>query len=148
MTAASDQLVNAVLSDVPIEPVLNETARLTDESITVTELLRWLILQADGPLREMTGQEQTCAMPLAAAHAAEGLQRLLGICAAGQDLTTTISISVPAELTAARQALRAAIATIDLVPTELATARAALSAAITTIDILSASDTPDQTRVT
>jgi hypothetical protein len=116
---------------------------VAEDSITLRELLRGLTVRVGGPLGELSREAPTGAMPLAAAQAAEGLQRLLGVCAAGQDLTELIALSLPlAELSAAREVLSAAIATIDLVPAELAAARQALNSAIATIDILGASNTP------
>ena len=134
--AAVDRQLNALLGSAETNAMLGEavTTGVPDGSITLMELLRWLTQRVSGPLRDMTCDEQPGAIQLAAAHAADGLQRLLGVCAAGRDLTESIAMPVPAELATTRQVLSAAIATIDILPAELAAARHALSAAIIVID--------------
>jgi hypothetical protein len=117
-----------VLSGAQTEPALEAAAGVIDDPVTLMESLRWLTLRVGGPLGKMTPRDQTGAMPLAAAYAVEGLQRLLGVCAAGQDFTETTATSVP--------------------PTEMTAARQALSAAIANIDILRSADTPPLGRTT
>ncbi len=134
--AAADRQLNVLLGSAETDAVLGEavTTGVPEDSPTLMELLRWLTQRVSGPLRDMTCDEQPAAIQLAAAHAANGLQRLLGVCAAGRDLTESIAMPLPAELAATRQVLSAAIATIDMLPAELAAARHALSAAIMVID--------------
>ena len=50
----------------------------------LAEFLRWQALRVRGPLRQIAQDPSTGPVPLAAAHAADGLQRLLGVIAAGQ----------------------------------------------------------------
>ncbi|MGH3673092.1 MAG: DUF6245 family protein [Pseudonocardiaceae bacterium] len=136
--SALDRLVEEVLGGVQLEAVLGElvTAGVAEDSVEVMEFLRWLSLRVGGPLQEITRSEQIGPMPLAAAHVADGLQRLLGVCSTGQDLNAMVAGSVPAELDVVRDALRAAIIAIDGVPAELAAARATLSAAIIKVDVV------------
>lgn len=53
--------------------------------------LRWRTLRIEGPLREIAQNVDAGPIPLAAAHAAVGLQRLVAVCAAGQDPTECIA---------------------------------------------------------
>jgi hypothetical protein len=53
-------------------------------------------------------------VPLAAAHAAEGLQRLLAVCAAGQQPERADPDALQGDLVAAREALGHAVANIDI----------------------------------
>ena len=85
--------------------------------------LRWRTLRVEEPLREMAQNEEVGPLPLAAAHAAEGLQLLLGICAAGQDLETASPLEMTADLKAAREALANAIANLDIMLKLLAQAK-------------------------
>jgi hypothetical protein len=62
----------------------------------------------------MAQHEAVGPLPLAAAHAAEGFQQLLGVCKEGQNLATASPTRMTADLVAARQALADAIANIDL----------------------------------
>ncbi|MGW4412742.1 DUF6245 family protein [Nonomuraea sp. NPDC004702] len=47
-------------------------------------LLRWQVLRVAGPLKLVAQDPSTGPVPPAAAHAAEGLQKLLGIAGTGQ----------------------------------------------------------------
>lgn len=51
---------------------------------------------------------------LAAAHAAEGLQQLLGVCASGQRLESADPVALTKELRTAREALTNAVANLDI----------------------------------
>lgn len=124
------RLANALLGGVQIEALLGDTRGITDEQraaahreqlltagvaedpAKLLEFLRWQTLRVEGPLREIARNDQVGPIPLAAAHTAEGLQRLLGVCAAGQDLTNIDAL--PGELDAAREALTTAITNIDI----------------------------------
>jgi hypothetical protein len=131
------RLANALLGGVQIEALLGETRGVTDEQraaahreqlliagvvedpAKLLEFLRWQTLRVAGPLREIAQNDQVGPIPLAAAHTAEGLQRLLGVCAAGQNLTTIDAL--PDELDAAREALTTAITNIDILRNLVAT---------------------------
>jgi len=47
-------------------------------------VLRWQALRFAGPLREIAAREEAGPIPLAAAHAVDGLQALLEVTCAGQ----------------------------------------------------------------
>jgi len=80
--------------------------------------LRWQTLRVSGPLREIAQNVAAGPIPLAAAHAADGLQKLLGVIAAGQNPTSDdvdrLAGPVTDELRAAREALSNAIGNVDL----------------------------------
>jgi hypothetical protein len=80
----------------------------------LAEFLRWQALRAGGPLREIAQDQTTGPIPLAAAHAADGLQRLLGVLATGQVADVEKVRAGVAELRAARESFEAAIANIDI----------------------------------
>ena len=84
------------------------------------QFLRWRTLRVAGPLREIAQHTDVGPLPLASAHAAEGLQLLLGVCAAGQNLATASPGDTTADLKAAREALTNAIAHIDIMQNMLA----------------------------
>lgn len=63
-----------------------QSAGVEDQPGKLLNFLRWRALRVAGPLREMAQNEEAGPLPLAAAHAIEGLQMLLGVCASGQDL--------------------------------------------------------------
>ena len=69
-------------------------------------------------LREMTQHVETGPIPLAAAHAAEGLQQLLSVSADSQNVTPAdvdrLAGPVTDELRAARESLVNAIGNIDI----------------------------------
>ncbi|MFF4198738.1 DUF6245 family protein [Nonomuraea sp. NPDC001831] len=46
--------------------------------------MRWQVLRVAGPLKLVAQAPSTGPVPLAAAHAAEGLQKLLGIACTGR----------------------------------------------------------------
>jgi hypothetical protein len=62
----------------------------------------------------MAQDVETGPIPLAAAHAAEGLQLLLGVCMQGQDLENASPTALTTELKIAREALTNAVANIDI----------------------------------
>jgi Family of unknown function (DUF6245) len=134
-------LVNALLGAVQTEVILSDTTGITsqqmaaayrqqlvtagvaDDPVRTVGFLRWEILRVWGPLREIAQNRQVGPLPLAAAHAADGLQRLLDICEAGQDLSdVTKAETLPGELEAAREALANAIGNIDILRNLLAAA--------------------------
>jgi hypothetical protein len=57
---------------------------VVDDPDKLTGFLRWQALRVAGPLRLVAQDPSTGPIPLAAAHAAEGLQKLLGVADTGQ----------------------------------------------------------------
>jgi hypothetical protein len=85
----------------------------------LAEFLRWQTLRVGGPLREIAQDQSTGPIPLAAAHAADGLQKLLGVIAAGQVPSVENLRHGVAELRAARECFEATIANIDILTSML-----------------------------
>ncbi|MDP9868478.1 hypothetical protein J2S55_007744 [Streptosporangium brasiliense] len=126
------QLANALLGAVQIEAMLTEsaatgtedlaaahhqqlaTAGVADDPEKLVAFLRWQALRVAGPLRLVAQDASTGPIPLAAAHTAEGLQKLLGVIGAGQvpDVETVKAHVV--EIEAARQCLLDAIGNVDI----------------------------------
>lgn len=77
-------------------------------------LLRWQTLRVGGPLRELCQDDATGPIPLAAAHTAEALQLLLGVCMQGQDLENASPAAMKAALIDAQEALTNALANIEI----------------------------------
>lgn len=90
------------------------SAGVADDPVRMLGFLRWQVLRAWGPLREIAQNQEAGPIPLAAAHASDGLQRLLAVCETGQNPTLAAAATLPAELEAAREALTNAIANIDV----------------------------------
>ena len=76
--------------------------------------LRWRTLRVEGPLQEIVQDAEVGPLPLAAAHAAEGLQLLLGVCAAGQNLEMASPEEMTVDLKVAREALTNAVTNLDI----------------------------------
>lgn len=80
--------------------------------------LRWQTLRVAGPLHQMAQHVEAGPIPLAAAHAAEGLQQLLSVIADSQNVTPAdvdrLAGPVTDELRAARESLVNAIGNIDI----------------------------------
>lgn len=82
--------------------------------------LRWQALRLAMPLRQIAAREQTGPIPLAAAHAVDGLQTLLDVIgagqrvAAGQSIATADAEALPVRLRAAREALTDAVGNVDV----------------------------------
>ena len=76
--------------------------------------LRWRAVRISGRLSELAQDEATGPVVLAAAHAGEGLQTLLGVCQAGQHLDRASPEAMTADLKAARKALTSAVTNIDI----------------------------------
>jgi hypothetical protein len=91
---------------------------VSDDPVKLLDFLRWRALRVGGPLRESAQDPTTGPLVLAAAHAAEGLQQLLGLCAAGQKALQDPQTFSPEDLTrdlqAAGDALTAAVANLDI----------------------------------
>lgn len=125
-------LVNALLGVAEIEAMLSDSVSVSHEHMQSAHrqarisagaeedigkylgLLRWQTLRVEGPLREMAQDTETGPIPLAAAHAAEGLQQLLGVCVQGRDLDNASSTAMTTDLKIAREALTNAITNIDI----------------------------------
>ncbi len=125
-------LVNALLGVVETEAINSESAGVSqtqmlsahhqalqsagaeDSTAKLLGFLRWRTLRIEGPLREIAQNAEAGPIPLAAAHAAEGLQTLLAVCAAGQDPLNADPRKMTADLKAAREALTAAVANVDI----------------------------------
>ncbi len=80
--------------------------------------MRWQTLRVGGPLREIAQNVEAGPIPLAAAHAAEGLQKLLSVIADSQNVTPDdvdrLADPVTAELRAARESLSNIISNVDI----------------------------------
>lgn len=93
-----------------------ESAGAMDTTKKLLQFLQWRTLRIEGPLRDIAQDEETGPIPVAAAHAAEALQQLLGIGADGQqpDPSTFSVPTVKADLNKARQSLTYAIENLDI----------------------------------
>jgi len=85
-----------------------------DDPATLLGFLRWRTLRIAGPLRESAQDATTGPVVLAAAHAAEGLQRLLAVCEAGQQPLSASPEALMTDLQVARESLTDALANIDI----------------------------------
>ena len=131
------RLVNALLGVVQAQAVLADAVPLDeqardaaweehlrsagagpDEVAARLELIRWQVLRSATPLRQMARNRQAGPIPLAAAHAAEALQVLLGVIAASQNAVATGDVTTLAahtsQLRTAREAMSNAPANTDL----------------------------------
>ncbi len=91
-----------------------DAAGAADDPATLLGVLRWRTLRIAGPLRESAQDTTTGPVVLAAAHTAEGLQRLLAVCEAGQDPLSASPEALMTDLYAARGALTNALTNIDI----------------------------------
>jgi hypothetical protein len=125
-------LANALLGIVETEAMLADGSGVTAEQMHAAHrqarmsagaesdpaklfgFLRWRTLWVEGPLREIAQNVEVGPVPLAAAHAAEGLQRLLEVCAAGQHPQTASPSALKTDLQLAREALTNAVVNIDI----------------------------------
>jgi len=89
-------------------------AGAADDPAKLLGFLRWRALRIAGPLRESAQDPTTGPVVLAAAHAAEGLQQLLALCAAGQDPLSVSPEALLMDMQTARDALTAAVANLDI----------------------------------
>lgn len=130
------RMVNALLGVVQAEALLCETVELDDDArhaaweqqldsagagedpAARVEFIRWQVLQAATPLRMIAQNEEVGPIPLAAAHAAQGLQQLLGVIAVSQGAVAGGDVQSLAAQTPllheAREALGAAITNTDI----------------------------------
>lgn len=98
------------------------TAGVEEEPDKLMEFLRWQVLRATTPLREIAQRPEAGPIPLAAAHAAQGLQWLLAVVAGGQQPTAANVDDLAANLEAARASLLDAVANVDVLRRMLALA--------------------------
>jgi hypothetical protein len=93
-----------------------ESAGATRTHEILLQFLRWRALRIAGPLRQIAQDQTTGPIPLAAAHAAEALQQLLGISADGQrlDPDTLSPAVIKQNLRHARESLTDAITNLDM----------------------------------
>lgn len=103
----ADQLLAAHRQALAVVGALDDPAKLLG-------FLRWRTLRIAGPLRESAQDPTTGPVVLSAAHAAEGLQQLLALCAAGQNPMSVSPETLVTHLQAARDALTDAVANIDI----------------------------------
>lgn len=132
------RLVNALLGAVQTEAILAETIEVDGERRAAAyrqqlvtaeedpdklmEFLRWQVLRATTPLREIARRPEAGPIPVAAAHAAEGLQWLLAVVAGGQQPTGADVDALVRNLEAARTSLLDALANVDILGRMLALA--------------------------
>lgn len=85
-----------------------------DDDAKLLRFLRWRTLRVELPLRKIAQDPAVGPIPLAAAHAAGGLQLLLEICAEGQDPLNASPTQMTIDLKAARVALTDAVVNLDI----------------------------------
>jgi hypothetical protein len=90
------------------------TAGVDSDPDRLTAFLRWQALRVTGPLRLIAQDPSSGPIPLAAAHTAEGLQRLLGVIDAGRVPSTDAVTAHIAEIEAAHACLVDAIGNVDI----------------------------------
>ncbi|MER5326969.1 DUF6245 family protein [Streptosporangium roseum] len=126
------RLANALLGAVQVEAMIVEsaaagpedleaahhqqlaTAGVVDDVEKLAGFLRWQALRVAGPLKLVAQDVSTGPIPLAAAHAAEGLQKLLGVIGAGQVPDVETVKEHVAEMRAPRECLVTAIGNVDI----------------------------------
>lgn len=91
-----------------------KSAGVEEDPGKLLHFLRWRTLRVEGPLREIAQNTDVGPLPLAAAHAAGGLQLLLGVCAAGQNMEDSSLAEMTRDLKVARESLTNAAANIDI----------------------------------
>lgn len=90
-----------------------QSAGADESPAKLLNFLRWRALRIAGPLREIAQHTAVGPLPLAAAHTAEGLQLLLGVCASGQDLAHLSPQELQAALAKAKAALADALVNLE-----------------------------------
>ena len=91
-----------------------KTAGVEDTPEKLMNFLRWRTLRVAGPLRQIAQNEEAGPVPLAAAHAAEALQRLLSASASGQNIAQADPFQMAADLKSARESLTNSLANLDI----------------------------------
>lgn len=90
------------------------SAGAVDDASKLIGFLRWRTLRVSGKLREMSQNPEFGPLPLASAHAAHGLQNLLGVCEAGQNPLQASPTDMKRGILEAKESLKLAIANIDI----------------------------------
>jgi len=90
------------------------TAGVEDNPNKLMSFLRWRVLRVGGQLRKIAQNREVGPLPLSAAHAADGLQLILAICASGQNFAQVDPIQMIADLKAARESLSNSLANLNL----------------------------------
>lgn len=125
-------LVNALLGGVETEALQADSSKMKpgqmqaahQQALTTAgaeetpeklmNFLRWRTLRVGGPLRQIAQNEEVGPIPLAAAHAAEALQLMLGTSASGQNLAQADPFQMTADLKATRESLVNSLANLDI----------------------------------
>lgn len=120
------RLVNALLGAAQTEAMYADGVALTDDARQAAwdepgkriGFIRWQVLRASTPLRIIAGNIEVGPIPVAAAHAAEGLHVLLGVIGDSHQAVATGDVETLAtqaeQLRAAKASLQAAIDNTDL----------------------------------
>jgi hypothetical protein len=130
------RLVNALLGAAQTQAMLADAVELDEETrhaawreqlisagawddpVLRVGFLRWQVLRAGTPLRMIAQNPETGPIPVAAAHAAEGLHLLLGVIGSSYQAVAAGDVETLAaqagSLRAAREALQMAIANTDI----------------------------------
>ena len=91
-----------------------QTAGAMDTQDKLLRFLRWRTLRVAGPLRQIAQNKEAGPIPLAAAHAAEALQHMLGVTASGQNLSQFDPHQMTSDLKAARESLLSSLANLNI----------------------------------
>jgi hypothetical protein len=91
-----------------------QTAGAKDNPAKLLGFLRWRTLRVSGPLRQIAQNHEAGPIPLAAAHAADALQRMLSVTASGQNLAQFDPKQMTDDLKAARESLADSLANLDI----------------------------------
>jgi hypothetical protein len=91
-----------------------QTAGAKDTPEKLLDFLRWRTLRVSGPLRQIAQNQEAGPIPVAAAHAAEALQRMLSVTATGQNLAQFDPKQMTDDLKAARESLSYSLANLDI----------------------------------
>jgi len=104
--------------DAACEEHLRSAGAGPDEVAARLALIRWQVLRSAAPLRQMARNRRAGPVPLAAAHAAEAPQVLLGVIAASRNAVATGDVTTLAahtsRLRTAREAMSSAPASTGL----------------------------------
>ncbi|OLT26597.1 hypothetical protein BJF83_20760 [Nocardiopsis sp. CNR-923] len=140
------RMVNSLLGSAQAQALLAETADITPDArnaayadqvasagadhdpVALVEFLRWQVLRAATPLREMAQDPATGPVPLAAAHAAEAIQVLLGVVSASRTAMATgdtdTLLAQTNSIDTAKEALENALTNVEMFRSLLAPIRA------------------------
>lgn len=99
------------------------TAGVEDNPGKLLNFLRWQTLRIGEPLQDFAQNKEIGQIPLAAAHATQAIQLLLGICAQGQNLEHTSPLALTDDLRAAHMMLNSATKLVEEMLTLIRKAR-------------------------